>query len=154
MGYSKPHVGYKCLHIPTGRVTCVSRHVVFNEDRFPFLQLLFLLLFNIRPLLCTLPPCGWIPLASVPQVSTLQLPHSRAAQANIPQITQATSPPNHHPASQVSSAPLESIVQAPNSHDFESPTTSPASLSLSPSNSCSSVSPNCLQFLQFALTKW
>jgi len=35
LGYSKPHVGYKCLHIPTGRVY-ISRHVVFNEDKFPF----------------------------------------------------------------------------------------------------------------------
>jgi hypothetical protein len=35
LGYSKPHVGYKCLHIPTGRIY-VARHVTFNETMFPF----------------------------------------------------------------------------------------------------------------------
>jgi hypothetical protein len=33
--YSKPHVGYKCLHIPTGRIY-VARHVTLNETMFLF----------------------------------------------------------------------------------------------------------------------
>ncbi|GAA0184113.1 transmembrane signal receptor [Lithospermum erythrorhizon] len=35
IGYSSQQKGYKCLHIPSGRVY-VSWHVVFNEDIFPF----------------------------------------------------------------------------------------------------------------------
>jgi len=35
VGYSKNHLGYKCLHIPSGRVY-IARHVVFNEQIFPF----------------------------------------------------------------------------------------------------------------------
>ncbi|KAL5713883.1 Beta-galactosidase 8 [Ranunculus cassubicifolius] len=35
IGYSPQHHGYRCLHIPTGRVY-VSRHVTFNELHFPF----------------------------------------------------------------------------------------------------------------------
>jgi hypothetical protein len=35
IGYSKNHLGYKCLHIPSGRVY-IARHVVFNENSFPF----------------------------------------------------------------------------------------------------------------------
>jgi len=35
IGYSKNHLGYKCLHIPFGRVY-IARHVVFNEQIFHF----------------------------------------------------------------------------------------------------------------------
>jgi hypothetical protein len=35
IGYSKNHLGYKCLHIPSGRIY-IARHVVFNETKFPF----------------------------------------------------------------------------------------------------------------------
>jgi hypothetical protein len=34
IGYSKNNIGYKCLHIPFGRVY-IARHVVFNENSFP-----------------------------------------------------------------------------------------------------------------------
>lgn len=37
MGYSDQHKGYHCLHIPTGRVY-ISRHVVFDELKFPFTE--------------------------------------------------------------------------------------------------------------------
>jgi hypothetical protein len=33
--YSKNHLGYECLHIPSDRVY-IARHVVFNENSFPF----------------------------------------------------------------------------------------------------------------------
>lgn len=36
IGYNKNHLGYKCLHIPSGRVY-IARHV-FNENNFPFLK--------------------------------------------------------------------------------------------------------------------
>jgi hypothetical protein len=35
LGYSKPHSGYKCLNISTGRVY-IATHVIFNEFVFPF----------------------------------------------------------------------------------------------------------------------
>jgi hypothetical protein len=35
IGYSKNHLGYKYLHIPSGKVY-IARHVVFNEINFPF----------------------------------------------------------------------------------------------------------------------
>jgi hypothetical protein len=38
IGYSELHKGYRCLHIPTGRVY-ISRDVVFDEHVFPFSKL-------------------------------------------------------------------------------------------------------------------
>jgi hypothetical protein len=35
IGYSKNHLKYKCLHIPSGRIY-IARHVIFNEQNFPF----------------------------------------------------------------------------------------------------------------------
>jgi hypothetical protein len=35
LGYSRNHKGYKCFHIPTGRMY-ISRDVVFHESTFPF----------------------------------------------------------------------------------------------------------------------
>jgi len=37
IGYSKNHLGYKCLHIPSGRVY-IARHIVFIENNFPFFK--------------------------------------------------------------------------------------------------------------------
>ena len=39
LGYSKSHLGYRCLDITTGRLY-IARHVRFNETVFPFQQLL------------------------------------------------------------------------------------------------------------------
>jgi hypothetical protein len=38
LGYSKPHTGYKCLDILTGKLY-IARHVIFNESVFPFQNL-------------------------------------------------------------------------------------------------------------------
>jgi hypothetical protein len=35
LGYSKPHSGYKCLDVISGRIY-IARHVVFHEQSFPF----------------------------------------------------------------------------------------------------------------------
>jgi hypothetical protein len=35
LGYSPSHRGYKCLHLPSGRLY-ISRHVIFYESSFPF----------------------------------------------------------------------------------------------------------------------
>jgi hypothetical protein len=35
IGYSPSHRGYKCLHLPTGRIY-ISRNVIFDESTFPF----------------------------------------------------------------------------------------------------------------------
>lgn len=40
LGYSSSNKGYQCLHIPSGRVY-ISRHVIFDKGRFPFLELSF-----------------------------------------------------------------------------------------------------------------
>lgn len=39
LGYSTLHKGYKCLHISSGRVY-ISRDVVFNEDIFPYFDIM------------------------------------------------------------------------------------------------------------------
>jgi hypothetical protein len=39
LGYNKPHLGYKCLDLSTGRLY-IARHVIFNEQVFPFKSLL------------------------------------------------------------------------------------------------------------------
>jgi hypothetical protein len=38
LGYAPQQKGYRCLHIPTNRIW-ISRHVVFDENRFPFREL-------------------------------------------------------------------------------------------------------------------
>jgi hypothetical protein len=35
LGYNLHHKGYRCLHVPSGRLY-ISRNVVFDESRFPF----------------------------------------------------------------------------------------------------------------------
>jgi len=35
IGYSKNHLGYKCLHTPSGKIY-IARHVILNEQNFPF----------------------------------------------------------------------------------------------------------------------
>lgn len=35
VGYSPLHKGYRCLYPPTGKVY-ISRHVIFDEEKFPF----------------------------------------------------------------------------------------------------------------------
>lgn len=35
LGYSTTHKGYKCFHIPTDYIY-IFRHVIFNEEKFPF----------------------------------------------------------------------------------------------------------------------
>lgn len=35
VGYTEKHKGYRCLHPPKGRVY-ISRHVLFDEDCFPY----------------------------------------------------------------------------------------------------------------------
>jgi len=39
LGYSEPHLGYKCLDLSTGRLY-IARHLIFNEQVFPFKSLL------------------------------------------------------------------------------------------------------------------
>lgn len=37
LGYSPQHKGYRCLYPPAGKVY-ISKHVVFDEERFPFMD--------------------------------------------------------------------------------------------------------------------
>jgi len=39
LGYNKPHLGYKCLDLSTRRLY-IARHVIFNEQVFPFKSVL------------------------------------------------------------------------------------------------------------------
>jgi len=102
IGYSKNHLGYKCLHIPSGRVY-IARHVVFNEHNFPYSQ-------------------------SVP---TRSPPHQLSSSVSIPLLIPATNPvsepcrstpenshnslPHHSPQPLIpfhSSTPSSSSIQA------------------------------------------
>ena len=40
LGYSSSHRGYKCLHVPSGRLY-ISRHVIFDENLFPYASNIF-----------------------------------------------------------------------------------------------------------------
>ena len=46
LGYNSHHKGYLCLDIHSGRVY-ISRHVIFNEDSFPFKNLSYSLSLNL-----------------------------------------------------------------------------------------------------------
>ncbi|KAB2633275.1 hypothetical protein D8674_029522 [Pyrus ussuriensis x Pyrus communis] len=106
IGYNPSHKGYRCLHPSTGRVY-ISRHVIFQEDYFPFTNLQVThesptVLLDIQPIAPPQPllPSPHIPLSSPP-----------------PQVT---SPPSDLPSSPPNSrAPATASIAAPQT----SPTT-------------------------------
>jgi hypothetical protein len=71
MGYSQLHKGYRCLHIPTQRIY-LSRHVIFEEDTFPFQ-----------------PSSSSQPLTILPLQPSLD---------NLPSLPESTSPPIPFPS--------------------------------------------------------
>jgi len=114
IGYSKNHLGYKCLHIPSGKVY-IARHVVFDENSFPFLT----------SKLKTSSSSPQIPSSLlVPYVPSSTSPTSGSSQ-NTPSIT----PPSSTSASSL----IEPLTT--------SPTLQPTVTSESPSSSESTPSP-------------
>jgi hypothetical protein len=55
IGYSKNHLGYRCLHIPSGKVY-IARHVVFNEHFSIFTVCYHLVSTSSTLFLCLYPP--------------------------------------------------------------------------------------------------
>jgi len=113
IGYSKPHMGYRCLHVPSGRIY-VARHVIFNESAFPF---------QTRP--STPPVTSSIPVA-LPDSIRLPSPivPSPPPTSNTSSPTAIEDPPPtssllpHHespvsPTSEQSSAPIDSSPAPP-----------------------------------------
>lgn len=129
IGYSPSHKGYKCLHLPTGRIY-ISRHVVFDETTFPFASasspspsstpsqviLPFSALHNFVPSL--------VPINHQPPVSNHQLPASNhqppASNHQPPKFNHQppTSISNHQPPNPVSNH------QPPNSVSNHQPSNS------------------------------
>jgi len=65
IGYSKNHLDYKCLHHSSGRIY-IARHVVFNENHFPFSK-------STTPRISSSPPIS--SSLSLPLISTSTPPH-------------------------------------------------------------------------------
>jgi hypothetical protein len=108
LGYSRNHKGYKCFHIPTGRMY-ISRDVVFHESTFPFSS------YSSAPQTALQPPSTVLP-------SFLPIPsHS----VRSPPMASETVSPSPSPLS--ASGSTSSFTESPN--------TSPSPLSLSP-NPC------------------
>jgi hypothetical protein len=55
LGYSFQHKGYRCLHLPTGRIY-ISHNVIFDENKFPFYAPRVSPESPIQQPLCYLPP--------------------------------------------------------------------------------------------------
>jgi hypothetical protein len=114
LGYSKPHIGYKCLHIPTGRLY-IARHVVFNENKFPF---------QSHPVSMS-PSCP----TSTTLPSSLRLPTTLPIMTSQP----SSSPASTHVPSSPSTASV--TVQSDSPHVHNSPSQSLVSSPLAPSPS-------------------
>lgn len=101
LGYSLQHKGYRCLD-PISQRVYTSRHVIFNEDHFPFA--------NIKP---CLPSTPLVELELVPvHQATIALP-SAAPPLVIPPSPPATPPTTPPPASSNGSPPPSPPPQAP-----------------------------------------
>jgi hypothetical protein len=116
LGYGKPHVGYKCLHILTGRIY-ISRHVVFNEGEFPFIFFFFITLVStpssnspcvVHPPTLRLAPSPSIP---PPTSSALSSPMSSSLSPSL-DVSPSSSTP--HVSSHESSSIVSSSSLAPN----------------------------------------
>jgi transposase InsO family protein len=129
LGYSPLHKGYKCLHLPTGRVY-ISRDVIFNESSFPFA--LHSMTATSHDMVTQLGPCT---VASPPA-------HSMP----LPSVSTCFAPPTRdllHTIEPITSQPLHVSSQSPpiSFHSRESPAPSPNSpvhLSLAPNSHVSS----------------
>jgi hypothetical protein len=125
LGYSPLHKGYKCLHLPTGRVY-ISRDVIFNESSFPFA--LHSTIATSHDMVTQLGPCT---VAGPPAHST-----------PLPSVSTRFAPPTCdllHTIEPITSQPLHVSSQSPpiSFHSRESPTPSPKSpmhLSLAPNS--------------------
>jgi hypothetical protein len=87
IGYSKNHLEYKCLHIPSGMVY-IARHVVFNEHNFPFSQ--------------------FVTTQSPPHQlsSSASIPHTIPATNHIPDLHSSTPENSHNSLPNYSPKPL------------------------------------------------
>ncbi|CAN1131585.1 Retrovirus-related Pol polyprotein from transposon RE2 [Linum perenne] len=122
MGYSRLHKGYRCLHIPTGRIY-VSRHVLFDETIFPFTGQMILS-----------PSTAAADATSAP--TPLPTPHRPTPHRPTPQITLQNPPPPTFP----NDPPLgPSSPTSPNTPTLGPPTTPPT---LSPEHSFTSLLPS------------
>lgn len=98
IGYSEKHKGYQCLHPPSGRVY-ISRHVLFEESKFPYQKIISVLSSSLEtPLLSVwlsdnenvqspeepaTPPEEYIPKIIQPQAPTLMTPASTPSTRSI-----------------------------------------------------------------------
>jgi len=106
LGYSLNHKGYRCLHVPSGRVY-ISRNVIFDETTFPFHHL----------------PTATSSPSSLPQ--PISLPPSLSLPLN-PPVPSPSYPPN--PTSQSTSPSSNSSMPSSHATCPNEPPTPPTSL--------------------------
>ena len=93
LGYTEKYKGYRCLHPPTGRVY-LSRHVLFDEERFPYADVYkYLLPTAHTPLLA-----AWYKGSVTSSLNT----EEKDQQSEEPVLTSTRTPP---PATVVVAAP-------------------------------------------------
>ncbi|CAL1404046.1 unnamed protein product [Linum trigynum] len=145
LGYSKFHKGYRCLHIPTGRIY-INRHVLFDESRFPFAELISphsptVSLPSpspiILPSLPTIPPSATIPR---PTNSPSTQPTSPVYQPNTEPISPPLNQPVPDPTSQPLTQPVPDSTSQPLTQPDPDPNTQPSPDPI-PDPSSSSASP-------------
>jgi hypothetical protein len=133
LGYSLLHHGYKCLHIPTGRLY-ISRDVIFLENSFPFFQNNSTMptqppaqsgsVLGPCPLLCSQP-------RSSPALSTAPAPHTWASPSS--QTEPITEPsPSTQPEPNSATNPNPSTTSIPNLPPVTAPDISPPPETSSP----------------------
>ncbi|KAI0519586.1 hypothetical protein KFK09_007037 [Dendrobium nobile] len=71
LGYASHSKGYKCLHIPTGRIY-LSRHVTFHESEFPFQNINFPTTTTVSPV--NVPSSLLVPVSNVSPITTTASP--------------------------------------------------------------------------------
>jgi hypothetical protein len=110
LGYSNPHIGYKCLHIPMGRVYIVC-HVIFHETKIPF-QVPSMPVAPLEPASTSLPATLRLTCVSPTLSPPIQV-HNPSVSASSTHSVSQTSLDSVAPSSPPSQLPLSSPSNDP-----------------------------------------